>query len=82
MKYRESPPKILVVGFNEKIWSAKGSLGEFRTTQVTDIEKHNAHPLLGAGDVLVSRYAALGQVVKGNDKEDMSVLHRVTDFNK
>jgi hypothetical protein len=80
LKYRENPPKILVVGFNEKIWSAKGSLAEFRTTQLTDIEKHNAHPLLGGKEMIVNRYAALGQVVKGKDKEDMSVLHNVTNF--
>lgn len=76
------PPKVLVVGFNEKIWSAKGSLGEFRTKQVEDIECHNNHPWIPKGEVMISRYCSLPQVIKGIGKEDMNVLHAVKDFSR
>lgn len=76
------PPKVMVVGFNERIWSAKGSLCEFRKKQVEDIKNHNNHPWLPDNQVVVSRYCALPQIIKGRDKEDMSVLHLIEDFTK
>ena len=81
LKNPGNSPKVMVVGFNEKIWSSNGDLSSFREKQVSDIERHNGHPWLSADSVMVDRYVALPQIVKGLGKEDMNKLHSVVNFS-
>lgn len=70
--------KVLLVGFDEKIYQNGGDLAEFREKQQDVAEGINSNPLLNGN--LYDRYAVLPQVIQGNAPEKHDELVRWVDF--